>query len=78
MTENDALEIKVAEALRAAMPNLTSPEAWPWLTLARAAIEAIDRQRTAPSPSRAALPLGNNDAGHGIETAKSGLNGQDV
>lgn len=32
---------RVAESLRASMPGLTNPEAWPWKTLARAAIEAM-------------------------------------
>lgn len=32
---------RVAESLRASMPGLVNPEAWPWETLARAAIEAM-------------------------------------
>jgi hypothetical protein len=42
----------VAEALRGAMPWLVQPEAWPWLTLAKAALGALDAElrTTAASP----------------------------
>jgi len=33
---------KVARALRDSMPGLVNPEAWPWMTMARAALAALD------------------------------------
>jgi hypothetical protein len=36
--------VKVAAALKAAMPGLINPEAWPWKILARAAIEAMEKE----------------------------------
>jgi hypothetical protein len=40
MSENEMVE-RVAVALRASMPGLQNPEAWPWETVARAAIAAM-------------------------------------
>lgn len=44
--ENRAREKRerVASAIRAAVPGLINPEAWPWLTLAEAAINAIEEE----------------------------------
>jgi hypothetical protein len=32
---------RVAVALQSAIPGLVNPEAWPWITMAHAAIEAM-------------------------------------
>jgi hypothetical protein len=38
MTGMIARRLAIAEALQNAMPGLANPEAWPWLTMADAAL----------------------------------------
>jgi len=38
--DNEMIE-RVAKELQASMPGLVHPEAWPWITMAKAAIKAM-------------------------------------
>lgn len=47
---------RVAAALQASMPGLVSPEAWPWLTMAEAAIAAMEEQEITVGKEMEGIP----------------------
>jgi hypothetical protein len=47
--DHQAKIARVAKAIKDAIPGLQYPEAWPWLTMAEAAIYAIESEGDAAS-----------------------------